>query len=615
MSKLALIALVFLAAPPMQDAATILKKGDALLDEAKTGYESARSKSSVPAFVEASFKLEEARIKYLVLQEIGTPELQKTAADRLRNVNQLGKLLHDGKVAISGTPAESKPAPDPATPASADPKPAAPDVKPPVAPPAVTARAAVPDAAQQRDVEKLIRDLFKDQYAKKAPADRLALVRSLLDQAAKATSPVEQYVLLREGLDQATQAADVATSMEAIDATAQAFDVDALAMKTAALTTLSKVAKSLEECSTVTVAIDRLIDELMAIDDYATADKMATTATITARRANDNGLLQKATARAKDVGDAKVKFQSMKAFLETLARNPEDGPANLEMGQFLCFYKGNWDLGLRFLGKGSDPVLKGLAEKEIALPIEAAAQADIADGWWDLAQKEKGATRKDRMVERARYWYQAASAQATGLLKIKLDRRMAEVGAEARVGVDLLKLVDPKQDAVRGGTWRSSSTKLVSPAEGPRGDLSILRVPYIPPAEYDLVLTVTKPEEKRGHDGSFDVGCPFPGGAVAVVFDATEGGLFLNGLDGPDSHKPIKLFPAGKTRNVVIALRKTSVTVTVDGTVVIQWKGDVTRCKMFYAPDQECMYLASWISYSITKFELLPVAESGRRRR
>ena len=42
----------------------------------------------------AGFKLEEARIKSFVLQEIGSPEKQKIAIDRLRAIHQLSKLIH-----------------------------------------------------------------------------------------------------------------------------------------------------------------------------------------------------------------------------------------------------------------------------------------------------------------------------------------------------------------------------------------------------------------------------------------------------------------------------------------------------------------------------------------
>ena len=57
-----------------QDAALedkILERGEKLLEESKAAYEEARDKTSVPGFVDAGFKLEEARIKFIVLQEIG----------------------------------------------------------------------------------------------------------------------------------------------------------------------------------------------------------------------------------------------------------------------------------------------------------------------------------------------------------------------------------------------------------------------------------------------------------------------------------------------------------------------------------------------------------------
>src|SRR5262245_6759695 len=119
---LLLLGLLLPAAP--QDVDKILARADKLLEESKAAYEEARSKSSVPLFVDAGFKLEEARIKYLVIQEIGSADQQKTAADRLRAVNQLSKLIHDGKVAVNGPPSDAPPRPpdpvpppDPAKPA------------------------------------------------------------------------------------------------------------------------------------------------------------------------------------------------------------------------------------------------------------------------------------------------------------------------------------------------------------------------------------------------------------------------------------------------------------------------------------------------------------------
>src|SRR6516164_5451793 len=210
---LVLSLLVFAALPgTAQDARQddrILERGEKLLEEARAAYEDARTKSSVPAFVDAGFKLEEARIKFIVLQEIGTPERQKLAGDRLRAINQLGKLIHDSKVAISGTPADapaSKPADAAAVPPVPDPKTDAAPVRPEAAPAKPTvdvmARLPIPPADKLREPEKIVKDLFKEGYAKKAPADRQALARALMDQAEKTSQdPPSLWVLYREAQD------------------------------------------------------------------------------------------------------------------------------------------------------------------------------------------------------------------------------------------------------------------------------------------------------------------------------------------------------------------------------------------------------------------------------
>ena len=391
-----LAAILFAAAvslAPLQDLDKVLDRADALLGEAKALYEEAREKSSAAQFVEAGFKLEEARIKYLVLQEIGMPDKQKTASDRLRAVNQLSKLIHDGKVAVSGSPADapaSKP-PEPLPPPPPKPDPAAkPDDPAPKPAVDIMARVAVPEAARQKDAEKLVKDLFKELYAKKAPADRQVLGRALIEEARKNSSDsAAQWVLCREAQDAALQAGDVKTALEAADIVARQFDVDGLALRNAVLTSAAKTARTPEDFSALAAALMRLIDELVAADQYDVADKSSAAALQHARRSNDVPLILRITLRAREVAEAKTRFQAMKKVLETLAKNPEDPPANLEMGQFLCFVKGNWDLGPRFLVKGPDGPLKTLAQKEVALPTASAEVVSLADGWWDLAEKEK----------------------------------------------------------------------------------------------------------------------------------------------------------------------------------------------------------------------------------
>lgn len=616
----ALIVLILLLAPRSGTARQgtgldeqILKKGEQLLEEAKTAYEAARSSSSVAGFVDAGFKLEEARIKFVVLQEIGSPERQKLATDRLRAVNQLAKLIHDGRVAISGVPA-----------GPAEPKPGMPekpsDAPPTAAPPVpavdVTRRHPVPDAARQKEAEKLIRDLFRDDYARKG-ADRQQLGRTLLEQAGRTSGdPAALWVLYRESLEVATQTGDVRTAVAVVDAVARVFDVDALAMKSTALAAAGKAAKAPADNGLVGALLLGLIDDLVAADHYDAAEKSAASALLFARKSNDPALVKRATIRAKEVSEAKARFAAMKGILETLAKSPDDPAANLEMGQFLCFMKGSWELGLRFLSKSSDAGLKALAEKELALPIQAADQVAVGDGWWDLAEKEKNAGRKERMLDRARSWYLSAQPQTSGLLRLKLDKRLEGYEAPPGGTVDLLRIINPNQDSVNG-EWILEGQKLVSNSLDPAARLQI---PYQPPEEYDLTVVC---ERREGGD-AFGVGLANPSFQSVMIFDgySNVGGAagfeVLDGrlADANDSTRKGLLFTNLKASTIVCSVRKTGIKVTVDGRTIVDWKGDLGRLTLradYAVPNRRSLMLATWSSkYAISKLQLTAVTGQGK---
>jgi hypothetical protein len=571
----------------------ILERGDKLLEEAKAAYEEARTRSAVAAFVDAGFKLEEARIKFIVVQEIGSPEKQKLATDRLRAVNQLSKLIHDGKVAVSGAPAEAapaKPAETPDRPPEKKPAPAKPAVD-------VTKRAAVPDAAKQREAEKLVKDLFKEHYSKKSPQERKALAKLLLDQAAKSQDdPAAEWVLYREAQDVAVQAGDADLTVESIDLAARVFDVDALAMKTAALGAVAKTTKSPDESWALAEAMMKLVDELVRADQFDPADKLATAALAQARRANDAAFLVRATTRSKEVAEAKSLFQGQKSVLQALARNPDDPGGNLEMGKFVCYVKGSWDLGLRFLVKGSDPGLKSLAEQELSNPTQPSERAALADGWYDLGEKDKSPLRKSQLLAHARATYESALPGATALLRAKIEKRLEGLGPppSAAAPVDLLKLIDTKRDAV-AGEWTTNGRALVCTQKTRCGRV---QVPYEPPEEYDVSVVV---ERKEGFE--IYIGLSRGQRQFYVAVDDYKGSMTAIGLiDGkwnkenkePDAVSRGKILTNDKPSTIVCAVRKDGVSVTIDGQKVVSFKGNFDRLSnadLLRMPNPRALYL------------------------
>jgi hypothetical protein len=230
--------------------------------------------------------------------------------------------------------------------------------------------------------------------------------------------------------------------MIAIDATAAVFDVDGMSLRNAALAAVGKTAKTPEELTAVVAASFKMIDELIANDQYDAADKLTASMLPLAKKTGIMSVYTQVSNRAKDVADAKNLYQGMKSVLQTLAKTPEDPGSNAEMGKFLCYVKGNWELGLRFVVKGSDAALKGIAEKELAQPNQAGDLVALADSWSDLAEKDKSPLRKGQMLLHARALYERALPDASGLLKSKIEKKLSSDSNSPAGGINEDALVE-----------------------------------------------------------------------------------------------------------------------------------------------------------------------------
>jgi hypothetical protein len=160
-------------------------------------------------------------------------------------------------------------------------------------------------------------------------------------------------------------------------------------------------------------------------DNYDGAARLAELAVTAAKGAKNPFLTQQATSAARSVGEQQRAYAEAKPFLARLKDKPDDPAANLAVGKYLCFVKGDWAHGGPMLAKSSDPALKKLAERELANPADPAEQREIGDAWWDLAEATPAL--HETLQRRAAYWYRQASPKLTGLTKAKIDKRLSEV--------------------------------------------------------------------------------------------------------------------------------------------------------------------------------------------
>ncbi|OAI50963.1 hypothetical protein AYO44_05225 [Planctomycetaceae bacterium SCGC AG-212-F19] len=299
---------------------------------------------------------------------------------------------------------------------------------------AKAAKPPVPDDTALAAEEKVIRELFKADYAKKTPADMQALAEKLLKQALETKdSPTSRYALLREANRIATLALDAPSAVKAVDEMARDFAFPVLESKVTTLDTLTKrVTPATAKKSQIDTVLD-VVDEALAEHQYEPADRLIKLAESVARIGKNAALTTAVNARAREVEALHKDHEDYQKALAVLAKNPADPAANLNAGKHLCLAKSDWEQGLVRLAQGSDAKLQDLARKDLATPADAAAKAELGDTWWELAEGEKGPG-KPALQARAVLWYDAALPALTGLTKAKVEKRLAGLPTKPVLG-------------------------------------------------------------------------------------------------------------------------------------------------------------------------------------
>ncbi|OYV75848.1 MAG: hypothetical protein B7Z74_00875 [Deltaproteobacteria bacterium 21-66-5] len=174
--------------------------------------------------------------------------------------------------------------------------------------------------------------------------------------------------------------------------------------------------------------------------------------------------------------------------------------------------------------------------------------------------------------------------------------------------IDLLKLIDPARDAVKGN-WQLTNDELLNQLIQGEATLQIsTRVPE----EYVLTAVV---ERLEGSD--VELGLVVGGHQVMLAIDAYGGKYtslyMIEGQQGSENetthHGPV-LAPEGPS-TIECTVRKDRVRAACDGKVFIDWQGDPKRFSLFEAwrvPDPQALIVgASHSSVLFKKLELTPL--------
>jgi WD40 repeat protein len=288
-------------------------------------------------------------------------------------------------------------------------------------------RVKVPDKKAQDYADKLINDIFQEDFEKaKDAAAKSKLASYLVQQGDETDDPAAKFVLYRRGRDLAADAGDATAALTAIEKLAKRFEVAALEMKAQTLLTVSKSLPDKEAGKALVDLVLGLINDAVDADNYDAAIELGKVAQAAARKAQSINLVTSIDKRNDEILAIKKSFSRLQKYVDRLKTYPKDPEANLELGKYYALLKGKWDRALPLLALGNDKGLQAQSKADLAKPKDGKDQLDLADGWWSLATNEKDPA-KTHLLQRAAYWYEQALLNLAGLNRTKAQKRIDKI--------------------------------------------------------------------------------------------------------------------------------------------------------------------------------------------
>jgi len=293
-----------------------------------------------------------------------------------------------------------------------------------------TQKLPMPDQASLARQERTIKELFKSDFAKKFPSEILQLANNLVSQAQETKDdPASRYVLYREASYLAARAGEFAGALAVLDELGREFDTDIAPLKIAAL----KMALEKGPSGNSGPFNNRYFSEAalfvfpdaIASSDPQTANELLSLAETAAKAAANEQLMERIKARRADLTEVLKQFEDFQGGQAKLVMKADDPSASLAVGRYLCFIKGDWKQGLPLLKQGNDEKLRSAAARDLGKPTDPGAQIQLADDWFDLADGQIRAAKR-QISGRAARWYSEAAPKVTGISYTKArDRAIA----------------------------------------------------------------------------------------------------------------------------------------------------------------------------------------------
>lgn len=375
----------------------------------------------------------------------------------------------------------------------------------------------LPSKDDRQRADASVAEVFGDQIkAARGVPEKIALSDKLLNAATEEPDAALRYALLNRSRLMAIDAGDLDAARLAAEEMMRQYKIDPLKVRVAVVLAIEKKA-AIEQNDPVARFAAKLLDDLIAADDYDSADKIYAAAVGTARKGGDVELIKRIDRRGKDLKRIREEFDALKDQRAALQNNADDADANAAVGKFYALAKGDWEKALPMLVRGNDADLKAAAEKDLAAPKRAEDQMPVADLWWKLAENAKGSV-QDFLRARALKWYQQAAPQLVGLESAKVEKRLEQY-----------KNLLPSED-------EPAEPAPSSVASRRRDSVSIKSETPAPAAQNAPMLSTTK---ILGHAFGEEVQDLAPEGGVLIGFDVGLGKWMAGNNDIVVAIRPI----------------------------------------------------------------------------
>lgn len=294
----------------------------------------------------------------------------------------------------------------------------------------------VPSEREQAEVMELLKEIYGDQMASRDAGIKKNLAADLLKEAGNpANDAASRYVLLTLAANAGAEAGDPHTALEAIAKMERLYRTRTSNLRMQVLSQSQRSAREPEEFAVVAHGYADLVMAAIREDNYEVARQAAQQGLSVAMRTRDQAFIAPFRDLRGTVNDAQRVYQTVAPSFQALQSNPDNPEANLAVGRYLAFLKGDWSEGLPHLAKGSDREIAAAAHTDLGAPQEAESRLALGNAWYAIAERESNENMKNGIILRAAEHYRSVIPTLEGLAKRRIEVRIGEADAIAEAAM------------------------------------------------------------------------------------------------------------------------------------------------------------------------------------